>query len=126
MDDGTCVYLANPKYNFMVRVDSGGGGDFHLHVFDLTVETIKSFWDSCNNHVRGLLNVPEWLAHKIHFNSIQETASVGSTSAGCVATVVQPLAGVQRRPIGAGFDPNGDWGIYQSAKEKPKKKKKKK
>lgn len=36
LDDGTQVFLAHPKYAFNLQVDSGGGGDFHIHVFELT------------------------------------------------------------------------------------------
>lgn len=36
LDDGTQVILQHEDYDFHVQVDSGGGGDFHLHVFDLT------------------------------------------------------------------------------------------
>jgi hypothetical protein len=58
---------------------------------------------------------------------LKETSTAGSTSAGNVATVVQQMGGIQRRPpIGVGFDPNGDWGVYQSSNEKQKKSKKNK
>lgn len=46
------------------------------------------------------------------------------TSAGSVATVVGNAKSV-KGTIGAGFDSNGDWGIYDFAKNKDKKKKKK-
>ena len=54
--------------------------------------------------------------HEITDKTITETASCGSTAASSVATVPGALGG--------GFDPNGDWGIYQSKKsaKKPKKK----
>lgn len=46
------------------------------------------------------------------FKTMSESASAGGTSAGGVATVVGGL--------GAGFNPNGDYGVY----DKPKKRKK--
>lgn len=46
---------------------------------------------------------------------LKEFASAGGSSAGGVATVVGGL--------GAGFDPNGDKGIYDSANKKKQKKK---
>lgn len=46
--------------------------------------------------------------------NLEENASAGATSSASVATSVGGL--------GAGFDPNGDWGIYQSKKKKKKEK----
>lgn len=48
---------------------------------------------------------------------LSETATAGATGAGNIAVCVGAKGG-----IGAGFDPNGDWGIYNSAKPKGKKK----
>jgi len=49
------------------------------------------------------------LSHE--YKQISETASAGSTGAASVATVVGGL--------GAGFDPNGHWGVYNDKKKKP-------
>lgn len=48
---------------------------------------------------------------------LHEHASAGATGSGNVATSVAAVGG-----LGAGFDPDGDWGIYQSSKPKGKKK----
>ena len=48
------------------------------------------------------------------YNDLAEHASAGGSSAGGIAAVPGAL--------GAGFDPNGDHGIYQSAKKKTKQK----
>ena len=47
----------------------------------------------------------------MRWSEIIESATCGATGAASVATVVGGL--------GAGFDPNGDKGIYQKAKKKP-------
>jgi hypothetical protein len=47
----------------------------------------------------------------LNSDSVVETASCGATGAASVATVVGGL--------GAGFDPNGDYGIYPKPKKKP-------
>lgn len=49
-------------------------------------------------------------------NELYEFASSGATSAGAIAAVPGAL--------GAGFDPDGDWGIYTKKKKKDKKDKK--
>jgi len=36
LDDGTQVVLQNPEYPYKLQIDAGGGGDFHLHQFDIT------------------------------------------------------------------------------------------
>lgn len=46
------------------------------------------------------------------FADLKETSTAGGTCAGNVATTVGGL--------GAGFDPNGDHGIYQSKRRKRK------
>jgi len=99
-----CI-LSHPKFDFSVQVDSGGNGDFNHHRFDLTV---------------------------IPLMDITETSSGGSTSAGCVATVVQGGGSTLSRGGANGFffgqspfDPTG-MGIYGGTeKKKPKKIKKK-
>jgi hypothetical protein len=48
-------------------------------------------------------------------SALIENASAGATGAASVATCVSGSGG-----LGAGFDPNGDWGVYA----KPKKQKK--
>lgn len=59
----------------------------------------------------------EIIAKRPREKGISETASSGSTSAASVATVPSALGG-----LGVGFDPNGDWGIYQHKKNKKNKK----
>jgi len=53
---------------------------------------------------------------------VSETASGGATASGNVASVVGSLGTARReQPLGAGFDPNGDYGIYEKPKKKSKK-----
>ena len=49
--------------------------------------------------------------------NMKESASAGATGAASIATSVGALGG-----IGVGFDPNGDKGIYQTAKKQKKQK----
>ena len=51
---------------------------------------------------------------------IGESASAGGTGAGNIATVVGGGKGPAKGAIGAGFDPNGDHGIYENPKAKAK------
>lgn len=44
---------------------------------------------------------------------VSENSTTGSTSAASVA--------VSTSALGAGFDPDGDWGVYKPAKKKKKK-----
>jgi hypothetical protein len=53
-----------------------------------------------------------------------ETSSAGGTCSGNVATVPGNDGKSGTGAIGAGFDPSGDWGVYNSAKKKPLSKKK--
>lgn len=54
-----------------------------------------------------------------HEIELYETSSSGGTSAGNIATV--PGNGKSAKgSIGAGFDPNGDFGIYPNPKKKTK------
>jgi hypothetical protein len=55
------------------------------------------------------------------FEIIGETASAGSSAAGNIATVPGNSGKAGQGSIGAGFDPDGHQGIYQSAKNKSKK-----
>lgn len=55
---------------------------------------------------------------------IKETSSAGGTCSANIATVVNPNS--DNQPIGFGFDPDKDWGIYNFAKKKKDKKKDKK
>jgi hypothetical protein len=48
-----------------------------------------------------------------------ETSSAGGTCSGNVATVPGNNGKSGNGAIGAGFDPGGDWGVYNSAKKKP-------
>ena len=45
------------------------------------------------------------------FLDLNETASSGTTCAGNVASINQPI---KKKSVGSGFDPDGDRGIYQS------------
>lgn len=53
------------------------------------------------------------------YDEVRENASAGSTSAANVAVCIGGLNG-QSGGIGLGFDPDGDWGVYDSAKPKKK------
>jgi hypothetical protein len=55
----------------------------------------------------------------MRWHEIFEDASAGASCASNIAVSVGAQGG-----IGAGFNPNGDWGIYNSAKKKGKKGKK--
>lgn len=55
----------------------------------------------------------------MRWHEIFESTTAGATAAGNVATVAGS-GGVGG--IGAGFDPDGDWGVYNSAKPKKGKK----
>lgn len=52
---------------------------------------------------------------------IKETSSAGATCSANIATVVGSNS--KNKPIGFGFDPDKDWGIYDFAKNKKKDKK---
>ena len=51
--------------------------------------------------------------------NLTENATAGSTSSGCVAIVPQPIG--KKKPLGVGFNPDGDRGIYndKNGSEKP-------
>jgi hypothetical protein len=49
---------------------------------------------------------------------LMETGSAGATCAGNIATLPGNNNKSSAGAIGAGFDPNGDWGIYNSKKKK--------
>ena len=57
---------------------------------------------------RGLEEV--WIYDVVPTDALSENATTGATSAASIAVVPGAL--------GAGFDPNGDWGIYQGQKNK--------
>ncbi len=50
----------------------------------------------------------------LEFSKLCETATSGGTSAGNVAVVTQQMTRKKKKPIGIGFDPDGDKGIYDS------------
>lgn len=54
---------------------------------------------------------------------INENTSAGATCAGNIAVAVNPLSqSVISRSIGVGFDPDGNWGVYEPAKKDKQKK----
>jgi hypothetical protein len=55
---------------------------------------------------------------------LMETSSAGVSCAGNIATMSGNNDKSSDGAIGAGFDPNGDWGIYANKKPKIKSKKK--
>lgn len=67
------------------------------------------------------------MKHNDLLKIIKECSSSGSTGSASIASVSGTVGKTIKRypegegPIGVGFDPDGDWGIYQ----KPKKNKKK-
>jgi hypothetical protein len=69
--------------------------------------------DATQSH--GAMNV--FTFHRIQeaYEDFHEHASAGATGSGNVATSVAAVGG-----LGAGFDPDGDWGIYQSSKGRKK------
>ena len=56
----------------------------------------------------------------MRWHEIFESTTTGATAAGNVAVV--PGGDGSTGGIGAGFDPDGDWGVYNSSKPKKKKK----
>lgn len=58
----------------------------------------------------------------MRYRDLVENCSAGATGAGNIA-VVPVNQGNMRNAIGAGFNPNGDHGIYDFAKKKKPKKK---
>ncbi|AUZ94865.1 hypothetical protein FDI40_gp053 [Agrobacterium phage Atu_ph07] len=60
-------------------------------------------------------NLPRSVFFRLKKVPITETSSAGSTGAGNVATTNGNVGG-----LGVGFDPDGDWGIYEFAKKRKK------
>ena len=61
----------------------------------------------------------------MRYKELLETSTAGATSSGNIAIVPGNTGKVIKRPgIGAGFDADGDYGIYEPSKNKKKKKEK--
>ncbi len=52
----------------------------------------------------------------LEFSKLCETATSGGTSAGNIAVATQSMMKKKKKPIGVGFDPDGDKGIYDDTK----------
>lgn len=66
------------------------------------------------------------MKHNNLLKIIKENSSSGSTGAASIASVNGTIGKTIKRypdgegPIGVGFDPDGDWGIYKKPKNKEK------
>lgn len=96
------LFFAGDKSNGLAKLYSAMGKKLAAEFKDLGYELQEN-------------NLPRSVFFRLKKVPITETSSAGSTGAGNVATTNGNVGG-----LGVGFDPDGDWGIYEFAKKRKK------
>ena len=96
------LFFAGDKSNGLAKLYSAMGKKLAAEFKDLGYELHEN-------------NLPRSVFFRLKKVPITETSSAGATGAGNVATSNGNVGG-----LGVGFDPDGDWGIYEFAKKKRK------